>query len=111
MNDSKTEAGIRSVDLTPALRKELTLWRATSHFTRADDYVITTSTGRKHNPSNLRRDVLRPAIEAANAVLAKDGIAAIDDGLGFHGHRSAAPAATTSPTRRRSSGTRIRDSR
>ena len=87
MTDSKTNAGIRSVDLTPALREELTLWRAESRFTEADDYVITTSTGRKHNPSNLRRDVLRPAIEAANAALAKDGIASIDDGLGFHGLR------------------------
>jgi integrase len=87
VTDSKTHAGVREVDLTPALREELTLWRATSRFTEADDYVISTSTGRKHNPSNLRRDVLRPAIDAGNAVLAKDGIAAIDDGLGFHGLR------------------------
>jgi integrase len=87
VTDSKTDAGIRSVDLIPALREELTLWRATSRFTEADAYVITTFTGRKHSASNLRRDVLRPAIEAANAVLAKDGIAAIEDGLGFHGLR------------------------
>jgi integrase len=49
-----------------------------------DDHVVTTSTGRKHNPSNLRRDVLRPAVESANARLAKEGIAPIAESLGFH---------------------------
>ena len=75
--DSKTAAGVRSVDLTPALREQLVLWRAESDFTEPDHHVLTTSSGRKHNPSNLRRDVLRPAIEAANKRLAKDGIAPI----------------------------------
>jgi integrase len=37
-------------------------------------------------PSNLRRDVLRPAVEAANAELAKDGITAIGS-VGFHSLR------------------------
>jgi hypothetical protein len=54
--------------------------------TDSADYVLPTSTGRKHSPSNLRRDVLRPAIETANAALAKDGIAAIEP-IGFHGLR------------------------
>jgi integrase len=45
------------------------------------------STTAKHNPSNLRRDVLRPAIETANAKLATDGIAPIAESLGFHGLR------------------------
>lgn len=76
--DAKTAAGVRSVDLTPALRHQLVLWRAESRFTAPGDYVLTTSTGRKHSPSNLRRDVLRTAVEAANAELAKDGIAEID---------------------------------
>jgi integrase len=85
--DAKTAAGVRTVDLTEALREELVLWRAESHFVEPDDYVLTTSTGRKHNPSNLRRDVLAPAVEAASVKLAKDGIAAIDTRLGFHGLR------------------------
>jgi integrase len=83
---AKTVAGVRSVDLTAALREELVLWRATSPFTAADDYVITTTTGRKHNPSNLRRDILRTAMEAANKELAKDGIAEIE-GVTFHSLR------------------------
>lgn len=84
--DAKTAAGVRSVDLTPALREQLVLWRAESRFTAPGDYVLTTSTGRKHSPSNLRRDVLRTAVEAANAELAKDGIAEID-GITFHSLR------------------------
>jgi integrase len=85
--DAKTAAGIRSVDVTHALREELVLWRAESDFTEPEHYVLSTSTGRKHNPSNLRRDVLRPAIETANAKLVKDGIATISEQLGFHGLR------------------------
>jgi integrase len=83
--DSKTDAGVRLVDLSPALPEELAVWRATSRHIEPDHCVVTTSTGRKHNPSNLRRDVLTPAIEAANGALAKDGIATIDERLGFHG--------------------------
>jgi integrase len=84
--ESKTDAGVRSVDLTPALLQELVALLATSDFTGPDDYVVVTSTGRMHNPSNLRRDVLRPAIKAANEELAKDGIAVIGS-ITFHSLR------------------------
>ena len=60
-------------------------WRETSH-DRPDDYVLSSSTGRQASPSNLRRDVLRPAIEKANGELAKDGIAAIES-ITFHSLR------------------------
>lgn len=53
--DAKTAAGVRAVDLTETLREELVLWRAESRFTEPDDYVLPTSTGRRHNPSNLRQ--------------------------------------------------------
>ena len=45
-----------------------------------------TSTGKKHNPSSLRRDVLVPTVARANAKLADLGIAPID-ALTFHGLR------------------------
>jgi integrase len=48
--------------------------------------VLPTSTGRKHSPSNLRRDVLRRAVETANAELAKAGIATIGP-ITFHSLR------------------------
>jgi hypothetical protein len=62
------------------------LWRAESGFTGPSDYVLATSTGRKLNPSNLRRDVLARAVKAADGKLATDGIAAIGP-IGFHSLR------------------------
>ncbi len=85
--NAKTDAVVRAIDLTEALREELVLWRAESSHVEAGDYVLAASTGRKPNPSNLRRDVLRPAVEAANAKLERDGIATIPTSLGFHGLR------------------------
>jgi integrase len=43
----------------------------------AADFVIHTSTGHQHHPSNLRRDVLAPAVETANETLEEAGIAPI----------------------------------
>jgi integrase len=72
--ESKTTKGLREVHLTPALREALTLARADAEPDPAD-YVIARSTGRKHNPSNLRRDVLAPAVTSANVRLGRLGIA------------------------------------
>jgi integrase len=47
---------------------------------------VLVSTGQKHHPSNLRRDVLFPAVEKANAKLAEAGIAAIGR-ITFHSLR------------------------
>jgi integrase len=84
--DSKTAKGVREVHLTPALREALALWRADALYMNPSDFVIATSTGRKHNPSNLRRDVLSPAVSAANGKLEKDGIAPIGH-VTFHSLR------------------------
>jgi integrase len=84
--DAKTAAGVRSVDLTPSLRSELIVWRANSRHVAPADFVLPSSTGRKNNPSNLRRDVLHPAIEAANAKLAELGIAELAP-ITFHSLR------------------------
>ena len=51
-----------------------------------DGFVIATSTGRRHNPSNLRRDVLATTVAAANTKLEQLGIAPIGH-LTFHGLR------------------------
>jgi integrase len=83
--DAKTPKGVREVHLTPALREELTLARV-DRSPAQSDYVIATSTGRPHNPSNLRRDVLAPAIVAANAKLAAVGIAPLER-VTFHSLR------------------------
>ena len=69
-----------------ALREELQRWWRETTFDKLDDYLLPTPTGRQSNPSNLRRDVLRPAIKKANDELIKDGIAPID-AITFHSLR------------------------
>ena len=83
--DSKTAKGIREVHLTPALRQQLAIDRAERN-PQQTDFVIATSSGHKHNPSNLRRDVLTPAVAAANEQLEKHGIAPIGH-ITFHSLR------------------------
>jgi integrase len=77
VRDAKTAKGVREVHLSPALRETLTLRRADAEHVDPADFVICTSTGNKHNPSNLRRDVLAGALQKANAALAEAGIAPI----------------------------------
>jgi integrase len=86
---SKTQAGVRAVDLPASLREELRAWWHETKHAGPDDFVVPSSTGRKASPSNLRRDVLRPAIEKANVELANDGIAAIGP-VTFHSLRRTA---------------------
>lgn len=70
---SKTDAGIREVDLTPALRDLLAEHRAGSSFTKPTDFVFTTSEGHRDNPSNVRNRLLATAVERANSVLRAEG--------------------------------------
>ena len=73
MADSKTDAGRRVVDVTPMLLDELKLHRADSERTSPDDLVFGTNRGTPRNRSNITRQILHPAIERANAELAKVG--------------------------------------
>jgi integrase len=86
VRDAKTAKGVREVHLTPALRRELLVWAAKARQTAASDHVIQTSTGRRHNASNLRRDVLFPAVATANENLAETGIVPIGE-ITFHSLR------------------------
>jgi integrase len=83
---SKTDARVRVIDLTPALRDELLAHKAGARWSAPDDPVFATRTGRPQNRHNARRSVLLPAVEAANVKLAKLGIAPIE-GVGLHGLR------------------------
>lgn len=88
---SKTDAGIRTVDLTPALRGELALWRDKSRFTGPDDFVFPTLRGLKDNRQNVRRRLLLPAIEDANKKLVEHGTEPIGN-MGLHGLRRTFPS-------------------
>ncbi len=83
---SKTDAGVRVVDLTPALRDELALWLDRSRFKEPTDLVFPTLKGEKDCRQNVRRRLLLRAIEKANVRLAEDGIELIGD-VGPHGLR------------------------
>jgi integrase len=85
VTDSKTAKGIREIHLSDALREQLTLARAKRN-PEPGEFVIATSTGHKHNPSNLRRDVLAPTVKAANHQLESLDIAPIGD-ITFHALR------------------------
>jgi len=67
--DSKTPAGIRRVDLTPALRELLTEFRARTLHTGAFDYVFPTAKGRRESESNVRKRIVEPAVARADALL------------------------------------------
>lgn len=71
---SKTEAGVRVVDLTPAVREEIGDWKDTTRHGRPVDLIFPTSTGRPDNRNNVRRRLLVKAIEKANKRLAELGI-------------------------------------
>jgi integrase/recombinase XerC len=71
---SKTEAGWRIVDLTPALRDELAVWLDRLPFKEPTDLVFPTLKGKKDNRQNVRRRLFVTGIERANKRLAELGI-------------------------------------
>jgi integrase len=79
VQQSKTEAGVRVVDLTPALRDELANYLDRSPFKKQTDLVFPTSTGRKDNRQNIRQRLMMKAIERANVKLAELGIELLGD--------------------------------
>ncbi|MBA2636828.1 MAG: tyrosine-type recombinase/integrase [Solirubrobacterales bacterium] len=70
---SKTDAGVRTVDVQPELRDELAAWKATTRHAEAGHLVFPTSTGRPDNRNNVRRRVLVRAVERANERIAEEG--------------------------------------
>jgi integrase len=85
--DSKTAAGVRVVDLTPALRDELAVWLDRSPFKKPTDLVFPTLKGQKDNRQNVRRRLLLTAVKRANERLTNLGIEPIGDNIGLHGLR------------------------
>jgi integrase len=87
VRDAKTDAGVRRVDLLPALREELSAHKAQTRLGGADDYVFPTETGALQNPSNIRNRVLAKAIERADENLAERGATPLPEGLTPHSLR------------------------
>ena len=87
IRDSKTDAGIREVDLLSALREELAVHKAQTRFGSGGDLVFPTERGARQNPSNVRKRVLAKSIERANENLGKRDAAPLPDGITPHSLR------------------------
>jgi integrase len=69
VRQAKTEAGVRLVDLTPALRDELAVWLDRSPFKQPGDLVFPTLEGKQDSRQNVRRRLILRAVELANPKL------------------------------------------
>jgi integrase len=86
VRQSKTDAGVRYVDLLPALRDELVGLKA-DRDPKPSDLVFPSSVGTRQDRNRVRCRVLAGAIKGANEQLAKDGLAPLPDGLTLHALR------------------------
>jgi integrase len=68
---SKTDAGVRQIDILPVLRDELLTLKANTRRAGATDRVFSTMAGGSPNPSNIRNRVLAAAVKRANERLAE----------------------------------------
>lgn len=84
---SKTDAGRRDVDISPWLLEELKLHKANARHVDGDDFVFPTRHGTMRKRSNISRQILAPAIEAANAAREKKGSQPIQEGVTNHSLR------------------------
>ena len=83
---SKTDAGVRTVNIVPVLGDELTAYSANAN-TDPARLVFGSAAGRPQSPNNIRHRVLAPAVKAANVKLAKAGAEPIPAGLTPHSLR------------------------
>jgi integrase len=70
---AKTDAGVREVDLTPALQALLAEYRSRSPYAKPGDLVFPTNEGKRDNPSNVRNRFLDSAARVANTDLRAAG--------------------------------------
>jgi len=87
VGEAKTAAGVREVELLPALRSELAEHKAGARDTRPDALVFATSGGTPQTATNVRRRVLAKAVEKADARLAKEEATPLPERLTPHSLR------------------------
>jgi integrase len=68
---SKTQAGLREIDLLPILHTELAAHRERSQRTGPDNLVFQTTTGTARDKDNLRNRILAPVLLKADELLIK----------------------------------------
>jgi integrase len=87
VEDAKSDAGRRDVDLSPWLVEELTVHKTKARYIGGSDFVFATRNETKRNRSNITRQMLRPAIGAANEARVKAGLPSIQSGVTNHSLR------------------------
>ncbi len=87
VRDSKTEAGIRQVNMTPWLRDELLAYRATRPDAQPDEPAFPTRTGGRRDRHNINRRVIAPAVRAANGLRAEHHDQPLPDSITAHTFR------------------------
>ncbi len=81
---SKTQAGLREIQLLPILRDELLAHKARAYRSGPDDLVFPTGTGGRRDKDNLRNRILAAAIERADQILTQRGHPPLPSGLTPH---------------------------
>jgi integrase len=84
VEDSKTDAGRRVVDVSPLLLDELKAHKAKARRAESDDLVFPTRNGTQRDRSNVRARVLAPTITRANKKAQKAGKPGIQSGVTNH---------------------------
>ena len=87
VTDSKTDAGVRLIDLLPALREELSVHKTETRFGGPDDFVFPTESGRRQDRNNARRRVVVKSVERASENLIARGLNPLPDGITPHSLR------------------------
>jgi integrase len=86
VRQSKTDAGVRYVDLLPVLRDELDTLKATRK-PKPSDPVFASTAGTRLDRNRVLKRVLGASVQRADKQLAKDGLTALPDGLTLHALR------------------------
>ncbi len=87
ITDSKTDAGVRLVDLLPALREALSVHKAKTQFGGPDGFVFPTESGSRQDRNNARRRVVVKSVERASANLIGRGLSPLPEGITPHSLR------------------------
>jgi integrase len=84
VRESKTDAGTRLIDLLPALRDELTAYKAQALDIAPSAFVFPSAKGTRMTQENIRSRVLGMAVEKANKKLTSSGDVPLPEGLTPH---------------------------
>ena len=82
MRESKTAAGVRRVDLLPALRDELARYRPLD--ANPESRVFTTAAGSPRDKDNIARRVIAPTVKRADELLTARDEAPLPEGITAH---------------------------